>query len=155
MKPALHLAHVEHVDVRQAAPVDAARQLHAGEPLQALRARCRTARQQHGAAAARSLLGHLTRVVAGVALVLVGALVLLVHHDQADVFDGSEHGRARPDADARLALAQAAPLRVALRGAQLRVEHRDGLAEAVDEAPDDLRRERDLRDQHDHAAALI
>ena len=34
---------------------------------------------------------------------------------------------------------------------QARVQDGDGVAEALDEAPDDLRRERDLGDQHDRA----
>ena len=80
--------------------------------------------------------------------------MLLVEHDQAEIGDRREHGRARPDADARLALAQAPPLLVALPGRQPRVQHRDGLAEALDEAGHDLRRERDLGHQHDRAATL-
>ena len=35
------------------------------------------------------------------------------------------------------------------------MQHGDGVAEAFDEAPDDLRRQRDLRHQHDRAAALL
>ena len=35
------------------------------------------------------------------------------------------------------------------------MQHGDGVAEAVDEAADDLRRQRDLRDEHDHAAVLL
>ena len=50
--------------------------------------------------------------------------MLLVDDDQPEVGDGREHGRARPDADPRLAAAQAAPLVVALAGAEPRVQHR-------------------------------
>ncbi len=81
--------------------------------------------------------------------------MLLVDDDQAEIVDRREHRRARAHADARLALAQAPPLGVALGGAQPRVQHRDGVAEALDEARDDLRGERDLRHQHDRAAALL
>ena len=81
--------------------------------------------------------------------------MLLVDDDQAEPLDRREHGRARPDADARLALAQPPPLGVALARAQLRVQHRDRLAEAFDEAPDDLRRQRDLGHEHDRAAPLL
>ena len=42
-------------------------------------------------------------VVARVAFVLVGGVVLLVDDDQTEVFDRREHGRARADADPRLA----------------------------------------------------
>ena len=46
--------------------------------------------------------------------------------------------------------AQPPPLVVALAGAELRVQHRDRVAEALDEARDDLRRQRDLGHEHDH-----
>ena len=80
--------------------------------------------------------------------------MLLVHDDQAEVCDGREHRRARAHADARPALAQPPPLRVALGRAQPRVQHGDGLAEAIDEASDDLRRQRDLGDEHDRPPPL-
>ncbi len=81
--------------------------------------------------------------------------MLLVDDDQAEVLDRREHGRARAHAYPRLALAQPAPLGVALARAKPRVQHRDGVAEAFDEAPDDLRSQSDLRHQHDRAAALL
>jgi hypothetical protein len=79
--------------------------------------------------------------------------VLLVDHDQAEVGHGGEDGRARPDGDPRLAGAQPPPFVVALALAERRVQQRHGVAEAGLEAGDGLRRERDLRDEHDHAAA--
>ena len=51
--------------------------------------------------------GDQPRVVARVALVLVGAVVLLVDDDQPEVGDRREDRAARPDADPRLAAAQA------------------------------------------------
>ena len=81
--------------------------------------------------------------------------MLLVDDDQAEPLDRREDGRARPDADARGAGAQAAPLVVALAGRELGVQDRDGVAEAVDEAADDLRRQRDLGDEHDDAAVVL
>ena len=95
------------------------------------------------------------RVVARVALVLVGRVVLLVDHDQAEVADRREDRRARADRDPRLAGAQAAPLVVALALAERRVQQRDRVAEARLEAPDGLRRERDLGHEHDHALAAL
>ena len=53
------------------------------------------------------------------------------------------------------ALAQPPPLGVALGRGQARVQHRHGLAEAIGEARDDLRRERDLGDHHDRSAPLL
>ena len=64
-----------------------------------------------------------------------------------------EHGRARADADARLAAAQPRPLVVALAVGELRVQDGDGVAEALHEPRDDLRRQRDLGHEHDHVAA--
>ena len=140
---------------RQRPAVDAARQAQAGQRARALRPRRGAAQQQQRAAALGALGGDVARVVAGVALVLVGGVVLLVDDDQAEVLDRREHGRARTDADPRLARAQAPPLVVALGRAQPRVQHRDGVAEALDEAPHDLRGQRDLRDEHDRAAPLL
>ena len=57
---------------------------------------------------------HGAGVVAGIALLLVGAVVLLVDDDQPEVVERREHGRARADADARLAAAHPPPLVVAL-----------------------------------------
>ena len=69
-------------------------------------------------ACARAPLGDAPRVVARVALVLVGRVVLLVDDDQAEPLDRREDRRARPDADARLARAQPRPLVVALARAR-------------------------------------
>ena len=86
---------------------------------------------QHGARVARRALGRdVAGVVARVALVLVGGVVLLVDDDEPEVGQRREDGRARPDADARLARAQARPLVVALAGRQRRVQDGDGVAEA-------------------------
>ena len=64
-----------------------------------------------------------------------------------------EDGRARADDDRRLAgddpLALVAPLRVGQR----RVQDGDAVAEAGPEAAEGLRRQRDLGDEHDRAAA--
>ena len=50
--------------------------------------------------------------------------MLLVDHDQPEVVERREHGRARADAHARLAAAQPPPLVVALALRQPRVQHR-------------------------------
>ena len=78
--------------------------------------------------------------------------MLLVDDDQADVGERREHRRARPDADPRLAAAQPQPLVVALALAERRVQDRDDVPEARLEAPERLRRERDLGHEHDRAA---
>ena len=79
--------------------------------------------------------------------------MLLVDDDQAEVADRGEDGGARADADAGLAAAQAAPLVEALAGGEGRVEDGEAVAEAGAEAGDGLRREADLGDEDDRAAA--
>src|SRR5262249_58983961 len=96
----------------------------------ALGSRRGAAQKQQGAGASRALGGEVSGVVAGVALVLVGAVVLLVDDDQAGLLDRSEDGRSRANAHARLPPAQPPPLRITLARAQARVQHRDGIAEA-------------------------
>ena len=79
--------------------------------------------------------------------------MLLVDADQAEVRHRREDGRAGADDDRRLAgddpLALVAPLGVG----QARVQHGDAVAEARLEAAERLRRQRDLRHEHDRAAA--
>ena len=80
--------------------------------------------------------------------------MLLVDDDQPDVGHRREDRRARADADPRLAARAAAPTRRGARpGESARVQDGDRVAEALDEARDDLRRQRDLGHEHDDAAA--
>ena len=81
--------------------------------------------------------------------------MLFVDDDQAEVRERGEHGRTRADADARLARAHAQPLVVALAGGELRMQHRDDIAEAVLETARDLRGERDLGHEHDRRAPAL
>ena len=155
VQPRALAAHVQHLDRGQRTAVDPPRQAQHRHPVHALRPRRRAAGDQERTAARGPLGGDVPGVVARVALVLVGGVVLLVEDDQPQVGDRREDGRAGPDADARLALAQAPPLLVALAGRHAGVHHRDGVAEARGEAREDLRRERDLRDHHDHAAPRL
>ena len=148
---ARRLAHVDDLHRRQRLAVDARGQAHAAQRVDGLRARGRAAGEQQRAGLPRAPRGDVARVVARVALVLVGGVVLLVEDDEAEPLDRREDGRARADADARRAAAQARPLVVALAGGELGVQDRDGVAEAVGEAADDLRRQADLRHEHDDA----
>ena len=122
----------------------------------ALRTRRRRAAQQDGAGALGAALGHPPRVVARVALMLVGGVVLLVDDHEAEVGHRREHGRARPDADARLARGAGAATR---HGARRRpvpeCSTATVVAEARLEARDDLRGQRDLRHEHDGPAAAL
>ena len=118
------------------------------------------AEHDHGAFHLAAHNGDVARVVAGRLLLLVGMLVLLVHDDQAERFDGGEDGRARADGDARAALANLVPLVVPLAGGQMAVQHRHQRlqragAEPRLEALDGLRRERDFRHEDNRALALL
>ncbi len=75
--------------------------------------------------------------------------MLLVDDDQADPAHRREHGRAGADHDPRLPAGDPVALVASLGVAERRVEDRDQVAEPVPEAPDGLRRERDLRHEHD------
>ena len=96
---------------------------------------------------------HVAPVVAGALVLLVGAVVLLVHDHEAEAGNGREDRGARAHHDARLALANAPPLVVALAGRELAVEDGDGRPEAGPGGANEHRREADLGDEDDRAAA--
>ncbi len=145
-------SHVEHGDRRQRPPVDTRGQPQPRDLNRALGPRRRAAHDQHSSVLARAPLGDRAGVVARVALVLVGPFVLLVDHDQPDLPQRREHRRASADADARLAAPQPQPLVVALAAPEARVQDRDDVPEPRFEPSQRLRRERDLRYEHDRAA---
>ena len=90
----------------------------AGQP--ALGPRRCAAGDQRGSGFGRPPPGDLAGVVARIALLLVGGVVLLVDHHQAQVAHRGEGRRARPDADPRFAGLQALPLVAALARGQPR-----------------------------------
>jgi hypothetical protein len=75
--------------------------------------------------------------------------VLLVDDDQPEAAHRREDRRPRADHHASLAACDPLALVAPLRIAQGRMEDRDPLAEPSAKAPDRLRRERDLRHEHD------
>ena len=81
--------------------------------------------------------------------------MLLVDDDQADVAHRREHRRAGAHDDPRVAAGDPVALVAALRPAEGRVEDRDAVAEPAPEPPDRLRRERDLRHEHDGAESPL
>ncbi len=95
---------------------------------------------------------HVAPVIAGALVLLVGPVVLFVHHQQPRLRHRSEHRRARADDDARLGLPDPPPLVVPLARRELAVEHRDGRAEARAGGAHQHRGERDLRHQQDGPA---
>ena len=80
--------------------------------------------------------------------------MLLVEDDEAGPRQRREQRRTRSHHDVGGAVEHPAPLVVALPCRQRAVQNRDALAEARHEAPERLRRERDLRHEHDHAETL-
>jgi hypothetical protein len=84
------VAHVDQLDRRQLLAVDALGQLQPLHADPALGPRRRATAQKHRVGELGTPLGHMTRVVAGVALVLVGGVVLLIDHDQPEIAYGSE-----------------------------------------------------------------
>ena len=145
--------HVEHVHRGQRDAVGALRQLEPGQAVPALRTRRRAAADEDGPGRLRATGRHLPRVVARIPLLLVGGVVLLVHHDQPGIANRREHGRPGADAHPRLARVQAMPLVAALAGREPGVKQGHVVAEPRREPGDGLRREGDLGNQHDGAAA--
>ena len=88
-------------------------------------------------------------VVPRVGLVLVRGVVLLVDDDDAEIGDRGEHRGPRADDHAGLPGGDAAVLGAAPAPAEAAVQHRDRCAEPGREPGGDLRRERDLGDEHD------
>ena len=81
--------------------------------------------------------------------------MLLVDADHTETSDGREHGRARADDDRRLAARNARTLVPALRLAERRMQNGDPFAEARAEPAERLRRQRDLRHEHDRATPSL
>lgn len=152
------LPHVDAMDDGQRDVADAPRHDEQRElPLRRaevrLKRRRRTSEEQHGPVDARDLLGHDARVVAWRLVLLVAHVLLLVEDDEPDVVSRREERRARADDDARLIAAHAQDGVVALREAQAAVHDDEVIREVRLEGHDDLPRQRDLRHEHDDAAA--
>ena len=81
--------------------------------------------------------------------------MLLVHDHDADPFERSEDGGAGADHDRHLSSPDPPPLVVALPVGKAAVEDGDATAEAAFEPPHQLRREGDLRHQHQGGPALL
>ena len=119
----------------------------------ALRPRRGAAGEQHRALLGRPALGDHAGVVAGVALLLVRASCSSSITIRPRSSNGAKTAERGPTQTLRLATAHAPPLVVALACGEPRVDHRHGVAEALDEAAGGLRRQRDLGHEHDRRAA--
>ena len=144
-------AQVHDLDRRQLAAVGPVRQLEPPQAQPALGPGRGAAGEQRRSGFARPVAGDLARVVARIALLLVGGVVLLVDHHQAEVAHRGEDRRARADADPRLARGRRCHSSRRSPGAQPRMEQRHAVAEARREPRDRLGRQPDLGNEHDRA----
>ena len=117
------------------------------------------AAEQHGrllAVAAQD--GHVARMVARCLVLLVGILVLLVHDDDAQVFERRKNRAARADDDPRGPAVDLVPLVVALAVGKVAVQDGDlflHVREPGFEPLDRLRGQRDFGDEHQRGAPVI
>ena len=102
-----------------------------------------------------AVLGDVPGVVAGRRLRLIGALLLLIHDDEADVPQRREHRRPGSQHDVRLATADALKLVIPLGQAQAAVQQRHLVPKIRGKARHHLRRQRDLRHQDHHGPAAV
>ena len=92
--------------------------------------------------------GDLPGIVPWYVFRLIASLLLLVHDDEAQIFQGREQSGAGPQHHVHLSPADALPLVIALRHFQGAMEHGHPAAEVGAEFPHHLRRQHDLRHQH-------
>ncbi len=131
-----------------------AREFSAQHVLQRLERRRRGAEHHRSTGALRAQDGEVARRIAEAAFVLLErGVVFLVDDDEAEIRDRREHRGARAEHDARLAGHALPPGGETLGVGERGVQHGDRHREALAEAPDELRREPDLRHQHQRALA--
>ncbi len=98
---------------------------------------------------------HVAAVIARHFILLVGGVVFLVDDDQPRVLQRREHRRPRADHHVDVAAPDAMPLIVALAVRQPAVLDGHGGAKPRAEQRRHLRRQRDLRHEHQHTAAAL
>ena len=102
--------------------------------------------------------GHVPRMVARRFVLLVGILVLLIHNDDAEVFERGKNRAAGADDDPGCPAVDLVPLVVALAVGEVAVQDGDLLLhvrEAGLEPLDRLRRQRDFRHENQRGAPVI
>ena len=118
-------------------------------------ARRRRHQQGHRAGALRPHQGQVAGVVARRQVLLVGGVLLLVDHHQAEVRHRREECRARSEHHPRLAAADALPLLVAFLAGEVRMEDGEARPEAPFDGPRQGRHQGDLRHQQDARPAAL
>ena len=99
------------------------------------------------------------RNVAGVVkrrfVLAIRRVVFLVNYHEADILERSKHRRASADRDASVAAANSTPFIKTFALAKIRVENCDLCTENASQTPRENRRQCDLRNQHQRAAAFV
>ena len=134
------LAHVHQLHYGHGAAFDAVRQLQqrvfaAPGVVAAFERGRRGAEHDAGAGRLRAYDGHVAAVIAGVLFLLVAAIVLFIHYDEAQFAHRGEHARARTHHHAGGAGAYAPPMVGALGIGEGAVQNRHAVAEAREELP--------------------
>ena len=111
--------------------------------------------QQQGTVLRRTLPGHFVGRIAGRRLRTVGVLLLFIDDDEPDVFQRRKDGTAGAHHDVGTAVLDHLPLQQTFRVVEGRVLHRHTAAKLALEPQDHLRRQADLRHQHQRFPALF
>ncbi len=144
-----HVDRLDHRQMRAAEPLRQMKALVAAAPrvdFRFDRRRCRSQHHRdfrHAAAHHRHVAGVIMRAV----LLLVGGVVLFIHDDQAEIGVRQKQRRARADHHRHFVGGDRGPGARARAGGKLRMPFRGPGAEALGEAVERLRGERDLRHQ--------
>ena len=155
------LRHVENAHLRHRLAVRARRKHHAMPRIvdlaaaQRLDRRSRAAQHKRRAGALGHPCGHIARVVARRAFLLIGAFVLFVDDDEAKRCHGAKKRASRTHDHALFAQTHRFPLVEALACRHARVHNRHGIAEAALESRHRLRGKRDFGHEHDSAAPQL
>ena len=115
----------------------------------------RRGEDDRGVFEARAHHRHVARMIGGAVVLLVGALMFFVDHDEAQIAERQKQRRARAGDDAQLAGRGRPPDARALLLANARVPFGRLFAEARGEAFEKLRGERDLRHHDQRLSAVL
>ena len=99
--------------------------------------------------------GNIPCVVAGIGLRFVGVLLLLIHHDQAQISARGKHRRAGTHHNACLSPFDAFPFIHTLADSQTAVQYRYAATVFLQKQVHHLGGQGDLRHQHDDLTAIL
>jgi hypothetical protein len=151
--------HVDDVHLRKALIADAPGERHQGiatglRSREVLERRCCAARHEYAVFATHPFLRHGDGMVARYCVLLVARFMRFVDDDQPHAGQRRENGAARAHDDRHVSSRRRLPSFVAFAFREGRMQDRDAIAERCFETPGSLRRQRNLRDEDDRAAAV-